>query len=238
MATTDGMRAEIDDEGRQCGLRVLAADEDKEALESTAAVLRALGHDVVALAVRVPEAAARIAAEDPDLAVVVVHHDREHALELIAELSSYVSGPVIAIVDEEDTDFLATAASHGLFAYARLETPQEVQGAIELAMARHADVSELSEQVSRLEAAIERRATIERAKGILMERHDVGEREAFELLRRNARASNRRVTDLATSVIESRALLPDHGGADGRPGATRAGSAPAATSTGRAAQGR
>ena len=47
--------------------------------------------------------------------------------------------------------------------------------------------------------ALERRAVIERAKGILMERHGVDEREAFELLRDHARSSNRRVVDVAQS---------------------------------------
>ena len=50
---------------------------------------------------------------------------------------------------------------------------------------------------------------IERAKGILMERHSVGEREAFERLRDHARASNRRVVDVAPSVARRpRACCP------------------------------
>jgi AmiR/NasT family two-component response regulator len=49
---------------------------------------------------------------------------------------------------------------------------------------------------------------IERAKGILMERHGVGEREAFELLRDQARPSGRRVIDVAQGVIDTRTLLP------------------------------
>jgi response regulator NasT len=49
---------------------------------------------------------------------------------------------------------------------------------------------------------------IERAKGILMERHSVGEREAFEMLRDHARTSSRRVVDVAQSVLDGHALLP------------------------------
>jgi response regulator NasT len=41
-----------------------------------------------------------------------------------------------------------------------------------------------------------------------MERHGVDEREAFELLRRQSRKSNKRVVDLAHAVIEGHALLP------------------------------
>ena len=54
--------------------------------------------------------------------------------------------------------------------------------------------------VGQLEDAISRRATIERAKGILMERHGVSDREAFEMLRTEARSNNRRVYEVASEV--------------------------------------
>jgi response regulator NasT len=75
-------------------------------------------------------------------------------------------------------------------------------------MHRHADRARLTEQVEQLESALQRRGTIERAKGILMERHGVDERQAFELLRQQARRSNRRVVDLAHAVGDGHALLP------------------------------
>ena len=190
------------------GLRILAADEDRAALKTTAAVLEGLGHDVTSLAVHVSEAAAHIVAEEPDMAVVVVHQDDEHALSLIEEINEYSSGPVIAVLHGEDTEFVRDAAQRGVYAYARLETPEAVQGAIEVAMARHAEATKLSDKVDQLEGALDRRAIIERAKGILMERHGITEQAAFDKLRTAARASNRRVVDLARAVADTRALLP------------------------------
>ena len=84
-----------------------------------------------------------------------------------------------------------------------------MQGAIEIAMRRHEETARLAEQVERLESALERRGAIERAKGILMERHSIDERAAFELLREHARRSNRRVVELAHAVADGHALLPD-----------------------------
>jgi response regulator NasT len=49
---------------------------------------------------------------------------------------------------------------------------------------------------------------IERAKGIVMERHGVDEQAAFELMRERARSSNRRVIDVARAVVEGHGLLP------------------------------
>ena len=191
------------------GLRVLAADENEDALRGTAAVLEQLGHSVTSFTVDVARAAAHVASEDPDLAVVVVHRDDEHALDLITEIAAYASGPVIALLDGDDPDFVREAAGRGIAAYARSDTPDALQSAIELAMRRHADSAQLTEQVGQLESALDRRGTIERAKGILMERHAVDDRAAFELLRQHARARSRTVVDTARSVLDGHALLPN-----------------------------
>jgi AmiR/NasT family two-component response regulator len=52
---------------------------------------------------------------------------------------------------------------------------------------------------------------IERAKGIVMERHGLDERAAFELMRDHARAQSRRVVDMAVAVSDGHALLPKRG---------------------------
>ena len=123
-------------------------------------------------------------------------------------MSEYARGPIIALVGGHDPGFVSSAAERGIYAFARLRFLDEVEGAIELALRRHAETKRLSDQVEQLETALARRGTIERAKGILMERHGVDERGAFELLRQQARKSNRRVIDLALAVTDGHALLP------------------------------
>jgi AmiR/NasT family two-component response regulator len=193
---------------RETNLRVLIADENEAALRGLHEVLAKLGHEVTPYAVSVHEAVELIAKEDPEVAIVVVHNDDEHALALISEAVEYASGPVIAQMPDADVDFLARAAASGISAYAESMDPESVQGTIEVAVRRYRDAARLGEKVEQLESALERRGVIERAKGILMERHSVSEREAFELMRDHARASSRRVLDVAQSVLEGHALLP------------------------------
>ena len=190
------------------GLKVLAADEDEQTLAQTGELLSELGHTVMAHATHVSQAGDLIASEDPDLSVVVVDDDDEHALDLIEEIGEYARGPVIALVAGHESDFVSRAAERGIFAFARAHFSAEVQGAIELAMRRHEESARLTAQVEQLESALERRAMIERAKGILMERHGLDDRDAFEMLRSKARGSNQRVVDLAHAVAEGHALLP------------------------------
>jgi AmiR/NasT family two-component response regulator len=196
------------DDGTHRGLKLLLADEDEGALRITAAKVRDLGHEVTEMAIGVHEAAEVIARDDPDVSIVVVYQQGELALDIIEEVCEYARGPVIALLDAEDPTFVAQAADRGISAYARTEASESIQSAIEVAMRRHAERRELFEKVERLESALERRAVIERAKGILMERHSLDDRAAFDRLRGHARSRNRTVVDVAASVAEGHALLP------------------------------
>jgi AmiR/NasT family two-component response regulator len=192
----------------ETNLRVLIADENEAALRGLHEILSQLGHEVTPYAVSVQEAVELIAKEDPQVAIVVVHNDDDHALALIAEAVAYAAGPVIAQMPDADVEFLARAADAGISAYAESMDPESIQGAIEVAVRRYRETTHLTAKVEQLESALERRGVIERAKGILMERHSVAEREAFELLRDQARTSGRRVVDVAQSVLDGHALLP------------------------------
>jgi AmiR/NasT family two-component response regulator len=187
--------------------RILAADEDEVALARTASVLGQLGHDVTATAVDLAQVTEAIAREEPELSVVVVHNDDEHALDLVEEIGAFASGPIIALLAVEDAAFVRRAAERGIYAAVRDGNPEALQSAIEIALRRHAETARLSEQVDRLETALERRAVIERAKGMLMERHGLTDREAFDRLRSHARSNNRTVVDVAGAVSDGHALL-------------------------------
>ena len=190
-------------------LRILLANERKEDLQALGDVLDDLGHEVTPFAVSVAEATELIAREEPDLAFVVLDGDDEHGLALIAETVTFASGPVLVTVREaESPDTIARAADMGISGYVDSWAPDDLQGAIDVAVRRHREEQRLTEKVAQLESALDRRVVIERAKGILMERHRLDDRGAFELLREHARSSSRRVVDVAQTVLDGHALLP------------------------------
>jgi AmiR/NasT family two-component response regulator len=168
------------------GLRVLVADEDYEALDHLAKLLTELGHTVVARAIGVGELSLQINEDEPDIALVKLHDDDEHALDLIDEIVQDANCAVIALMEVPEPEFIARAAKSGIYA----------------------DVEKLSEEVDQLEGALGRRAVIERAKGILMERHSIDERSAFELLRVHARSNNRKLVEVAGAISDGHLLLP------------------------------
>ena len=190
-------------------LRILLANERKEDLQVLGDVLDDLGHEVTPFAVSVAEATELIAREEPDLAFVVLDGDDEHGLALIAETVTFASGPVLVSVrTAESPDTIARAADMGIMGYVDSWAPDDLQGAIDVAVRRHREEQRLTEKVAQLESALDRRVVIERAKGILMERHRVDDRGSFELLREHARSSSRRVVDVAQAVLDGHALLP------------------------------
>jgi response regulator NasT len=198
---TDGRTApKLAADAKARGLKVLAADEDRAALETLTQALEGIGHDVIGEAVAISEVTDLVAQYDPDVSIVVVHDDLEHALQLVTETVTFASGPVMLVVDEPEPWFAAEAAERGIHGMARKEIT-DIQSAIEIALRRHADVEALAEKVDQLEGALARRAMIERAKGILMERHGIDQLTAFERLRQEARRRSIKVVALAAQVV-------------------------------------
>lgn len=183
-------------------LRVLVTDGPGVRLDEVTRTVGALGHDVIARESSLPDVARITAAERPDVAIVIVHEVTEKALQLIDRIVHEATCPVIAVLDIQDRDFINEAAKRGIFAYiVNGKDPQQLQSAIDIVLCRFAEYHDL-------EGAFGRRAVTERAKGILMERHDIDEGAAFDMLRAKARDSNRKLVDIADAVVTSRSMLP------------------------------
>jgi len=175
-------------------LRVLVADEDKQQLEPVGDALEELGHEVIALAVSARETARATHEHRPDLAIVALHEDKEHALELIEQIVDEATCPVCLLAADPSRDFLSAAARRGVFAHLDSTDQTELAGGIDIAVERYRQFRDLLQ-------AFDRRARIERAKGLLMERHGIGEEEAFERLRRHARDTRRPIMGVVEDVL-------------------------------------
>jgi two-component system, response regulator / RNA-binding antiterminator len=182
-------------------LRVLIANERKERLAVVAPLVSSLGHEVIAREINADEIGELTHRLQPDVALVGVGHDPPHALELIDRIVKESACPVIAILGGADDGFVREAAKLGVFAYIVDDDPSTWQNMIEIVLRRFAEYRSL-------EGAFGRRAAIEQAKGILMERHKIREDDAFSLLRNEARSSNRRVVDVSLAVVGGHSLLP------------------------------
>ena len=182
-------------------LRVLIANERRDRLALVAPIVAALGHEVIAREVEVDEVGAVTGRERPDVALVGLGESSQHALSLIEKIVREAACPVIVLIHTHDPDFVKEASKRGVFAYVTDAGVEEWQSSIDIVLRRFAEFHDL-------EGAFGRRAITERAKGILMERHAVGEAAAFAMLRDHARAANRKLVDVASAVVDGHTLLP------------------------------
>jgi response regulator NasT len=182
-------------------LRVLIANERKDRLALVAPIVASLGHEVIAREIEVADVGAVTARERPDVALVGLGESSEHALELIERIVQEAACPVIVLIHAPDPHFVKEASKRGVFAYISDADAGDWQSSIDIVLRRFAEYHDL-------EGAFGRRAVTERAKGILMERHSVDETTAFEMLREHARATNRKLVDIAAAVVDGHALLP------------------------------
>jgi response regulator NasT len=187
--------------GEAENLRVLVADQAQERLKRTAGIVLELGHVVVARETVVSRVAEATRRERPDVALVEVDQSQAHALELISQIVEEAACPVIAMIDAEDPAFVREAAERGVFAYIANGELDELQSSLEIVLRRF-------REYQRLQGAFGRRAMIERCKGILMERHQIDEDQAFVMIRDHARRRGRRVVEVAEAVVDGHLLLP------------------------------
>jgi AmiR/NasT family two-component response regulator len=181
-------------------LRILIANERKDRLERIATIVTGLGHEVISRELEVADVAAATEREHPDLAFVGLGISGEHALDMISEIVREASCPVIALLESDDPVWVNEAAKRGIFAYIVDGKAEEMQSTIDITLRRYAEYSSL-------EGAFARRAVIERAKGIMMERQSIDENKAFELLRSQSQRSGQKLFDIAKAVVDSHLLL-------------------------------
>ncbi len=191
-------------------LRVLIANERKDRLALVAAAVVAIGHEVIAREIDVEDVGTATARERPDVALVGLGESSEHALELVDKIVREAACPVIVLLHTHDPAFLREASKRGVFAHISDDDVEDWQSSIDIVLRRFAEYHNL-------QGAFGRRALIERAKGILMERHSIDEDSAFAMLRDRARTDNRKLIDLATAVVDGHRLLPKHPNAPAAP---------------------
>jgi AmiR/NasT family two-component response regulator len=182
-------------------LRVLIANERKDRLALVAPIVAALGHEVIAREIDVRDVGAVTARERPDVALVGLGESSQHALDLIDQIVREAACPVIALLHSPDPAFVKEASKRGVFAHISDADVEDWQSSIDVVLRRFAEYHDI-------QGAFGRRALLERAKGILMERHSVDENTAFEMLREGSRTENRKLIDLAGAVVDSHRLLP------------------------------
>jgi response regulator NasT len=189
-------------------LQVLIANEQDDRLDTITAIVEALGHEIVGRGFDVGDVGPLSRSTGAEVALVGLGLDGEHALEQISAIVREAACPVIALLDAKDPSYVHQAAQRGVFAYVVLDGDSgELQNALDITLRRFAEFHNL-------EGAFGRRAIIEQAKGILMERNGIDAEAAFALLKSHSQQSGQKVSDVAQAMTETHLLLRSAGPSD------------------------
>lgn len=187
---------------------VLVAEDEALLARSLRADLDALGMTVIGPVSDGRKAIELAREERPDLALIDLRMPELDGLETAKILGGEMRVPIVVISGYSDGEYVESASQNGVYAY--LLKPVSVESlrvTIRVAWRRYVDQLELRGEIETLTRRLEERKTIERAKGLIMERLGLSESEAMRKLQKQARDARRPMADLAKSVIEAQELL-------------------------------
>ncbi|MBO0905563.1 ANTAR domain-containing response regulator [Jiella sonneratiae] len=172
--------------------------------------LREAGHANVSVVTTVAGLVKRIERLDPDVIVVDLENPNRDQLEHFFQVSRAVKRPMAMFVDRSDTAEIEAAIEAGVSAYVVDGLRKErIKPILEMAISRFNAVSRLARELAEAKSELAERKTIDRAKGILMKVKKIDEDAAYKLLRRAAMNENRRIGDVAASLVSAYNLLGD-----------------------------
>ncbi|WP_163272860.1 ANTAR domain-containing response regulator [Chelativorans alearense] len=191
-------------------LSVLVIDENTLRAAIIEAGLREAGHEHVTVVHDVNGIAQRIAEIEPDVIVIDLENPNRDMLENMFNLSRAVRRPIAMFVDQSDQSAIEAAVDAGVSAYVVDGLRQErVKPIVDMAISRFNAYSKLARELEEAKSALENRKLVDRAKGILMRSKGISEEEAYTLLRRAAMNQNRKISEIAQSLILASGLLDE-----------------------------
>jgi two-component system, response regulator / RNA-binding antiterminator len=153
-------------------------------------------------------AEAELAEFKPDLIIVACDSPDRDTLESLREATQSNPRPVVMFVDRSAPGLAEEAVHAGVAAYIvdGLQ-PGRVRPILEVAMSRFQLMQQLRTDLARARSDLAARKTIERAKGLLMKERQVGEEEAYAILRKLAMNTGRSVSAVAADLLSFHGVL-------------------------------
>ncbi len=183
-------------------MRILIAEDETIIRLDLRDLLERAGHEVVGEARDGEEAVALALEHAPELAVMDVKMPKLDGIEAARRILEQNAIPIVMLTAYGQEELVGRAIEAGVFGY--LVKPfreQDLMPAIATARARFEELAALREEAESLADALAARKSIERAKGLLMEKEGLTEQEAFERLRKASQVSGRPLKVIAEAVV-------------------------------------
>jgi Response regulator with putative antiterminator output domain len=189
-------------------LSILIIDENRIRASIIEEGLREAGYGRVAVIHDVNEVGRTISVAVPDVIFIDLENPKRDTLEHFFSLSRAIQRPIAMFVDRSDGAMIEKAVEAGVSAYVVDGLKKErVKPILDMAISRFNAFSRLTRELEEARSALEERKIIDQAKGILMKTRGMAEPDAYALLRKTAMNQNRRLVDIAQSLVTAANLL-------------------------------
>jgi two-component system, response regulator PdtaR len=189
-------------------LRVLIAEDEALTRTILRARLEKLGHQVVAEAENGVQAVEAARTHKPDAIIMDIKMPEMDGIEAARQIVSEKPCAILFLTAFSEDALVDQAGEAGALAY--LMKPfrkEDLSPALEVAVRRFKELQSQANEINELKETLETRKLIERAKGILMDRHGLTEDEAFKRIHFQARNQNKKMRDIAQSIITASELI-------------------------------
>jgi response regulator NasT len=161
------------------------------------------GYEVVGETGRGDEAVQLVKDKQPDLAILDVKMPGMDGLTAAAQITADKGAAVLILTAFSQRDLIEKARDAGALAY--LVKPfqkSELIPAVEVALGRFQEMKALADENLSLADQLETRKVVDRAKGKLMDNHDMTEADAFRFLQKTAMDTRTTLKQVAQDVID------------------------------------
>lgn len=191
-------------------LRILIVDQDRVRASILEDGLREAGHADVTVIAEMDGLAERVGALEPDVVLIDLENPNRDMLEYMFQASGSARRPVAMFVDKSDAAMIEAAIDAGVSTYIVDGMRKDrVKPILDMTISRFNAVRRLRDELEATQTELAERKLIDRAKGILMKSRGLSEDEAYRLLRKTAMDQNRRVAQVAESLVTAAGLLGD-----------------------------
>ncbi|HEV2473558.1 MAG TPA: response regulator [Chthonomonadales bacterium] len=189
-------------------LRALIAEDEQLTRTIIRARLEKLGHTVVAEAGDGAQAIEAARAHRPDVVIMDIKMPVMDGIEAARTILAETPCAILFLSSFNEQELVEQASKTGALAY--LMKPfrkEDLAPALEMAVQRFRQIHSQKKEIDELKDTLETRKLIERAKGILMDRHHMSEEEAFKRIHFQARNQNKKMREIAQSIITAADLI-------------------------------
>jgi two-component system, response regulator / RNA-binding antiterminator len=192
----------------ELSLQIAVVEENPLRAEILITGLREAGHRNVLYIGQTQRLLQAIYDSDPDVVIIGLENPSRDTLEQLFQMSRVVKRPIAMFVDKSDRAAITAAIDAGVSAYVVGGLQKErVQSILDVCISRFNAMARMQDELERAKTALEERKVIDRAKGILMRAKGLDEEEAYRVLRKTAMNENKKIAEIAQSVVMAAELL-------------------------------